>query len=115
MGMYAFITEEDRVTKRVVADPEINEALQEALKYDASLLMEQVELRRNSGLWGIFNRPFTYSYWNVYHEAAAFDGSAYQMRYQISASGERCVVMAYLHGIINCGLHQINPPHMRRK
>lgn len=114
MGMYAFITEEDRVTKRVVADPEINEAFQEALKYDPSLMVEQYDTVKVKYVLG-FTTSKPHAYWNIYHEAPAFDGSACQMRYQSSGSGSKEVVIAYLHGIINCGLHQINPSHMRRK
>lgn len=43
--------------------------------------------------------------YTIYHESPAFDGSVYQARCQISATGEKNVVVAYLHGIINGAVH----------
>jgi hypothetical protein len=36
MGMYMYVSEQDRTTKREVEDNEVNEEFQEALKYDPS-------------------------------------------------------------------------------
>jgi hypothetical protein len=41
MGIYMYVTEQDRVTKRKVADKEVNESFQEALKLDRSLMIEE--------------------------------------------------------------------------
>lgn len=100
MGMYIYISEQDRATKRVVEDPEVNEALQEALLYSPSLMIEQSA--RVAKRWGF--RPKTVQLFQVYHEAPAHDGTAYQARYQMSGSGGKEIVIAYLHGVINTGM-----------
>jgi len=108
MGMYAYITDEDRITKRRCDDPEVNEAFQGAVALDPSLMIEQrVEYRPGKWIW---SKDVPYTYFNLYHETPAFDGSAYQMRYQASGSGSKQIVMAYLHGIYNGILHHTIPP-----
>ena len=102
MGMYAFVSEQDRVTKRKVTDEELNEDFQEALKYDPSLMIEErYEYIRKK--W--YKKKEVVTYYQIYHESPAFDGSAYQARYQFSGSGEKRIVVAYLHGIINGCAH----------
>lgn len=107
MGMYIYVTELDRKMKRKVSDKELDETFQEALKYDPSLMIEEV-LKRIKKRW--FKGAPTAEYvYNIYHETPAHDGSAYQARYQFSGSGEKRIVMAYLHGIINgCSKLKIN-------
>lgn len=99
MGLYIFISEQDRVSKRTVADLDVNEAFQLALQYDPSLMIEQYEYTERS-----FFKTKTKNLFNVYHETPAHDGTAYQAITQMSASGERAGVIAYLHGIINGAL-----------
>ena len=103
MGMYMYVSEQDRVTKRKVSDEELNEIFQEALKYDPSLMIEEV-LRRIKKGWFKSTPTVEYVY-NIYHETPAHDGSAYQARYQFSGSGDKRTVTAYLHGIINGCVH----------
>lgn len=96
MGAYIFIFEFDRTHKRRVLDPEINEVFQEALNCDSSLMIDEyLHIKRS---W--FKKTIETRY-NVYHETPAHDGTAYQARYQASASGNVSTVTAYLHGIIN--------------
>ncbi|MFV0392430.1 MAG: hypothetical protein ACK5KP_11205 [Paludibacteraceae bacterium] len=86
---------------RKVKDIDVNELFQEALKHDKSLMMtERVETIKE----GLFRKPKKVSYFTVYHETPAFDGSAYQARFQSSASGSKSIVVAYLYGIINGAL-----------
>lgn len=97
MGMYMYVSEQDRTTKRKVEDMQINAEFQEALKYDPSLMIEQSNQVIKKGLFKKEIVPF----FQIYHETPAHDGSAYQARYQISGSGDKRIVIAYLHGIIN--------------
>lgn len=102
MGLYIYISEQDRVTKRKVEDEYVNQEFQEALKYDPSLMIEQKTIVVKSG----WLKTKTATIFDIYHETPAHDGSAYQARCQFSGSGEKNIVIAYLHGIINCGYHK---------
>lgn len=103
MGAYIFITEQDRVSKRKVSDEIVNEEFQEALKHDHSLMIEEHKYIIKKWLFGREINKTTYS---IYHETPAFDGSPCQARFQSSGSGEKHVVIAYLHGIINGSVHR---------
>ena len=98
MGMYCYITESERKTLRVCEDKEVNDLFQEALLADPSLMIEQRYMYIKRGWLKGHERVV---YFNVLHEHPAHDGSAFQARYQVSASGKKSVVMAYLYGIIN--------------
>ena len=101
MGLYTYITEADRINMRKVKDINVNELLQEALKHDKSLMItERIETIKE----GLFKKLKNVIYFTVYHETPAFDGSAYQARVQLSASGSKSIVVAYLYGIINGAL-----------
>lgn len=104
MGMYMYVSEEDRILKRKVDNKEVNESFQAALLCDPSLMIE--EHKKYKKKW--FKKEYVQVdiWWDIYHEAAAYDGSAYQARWQISGSGKKEVVLAYLHGIINGVTHQ---------
>ena len=105
MALYTYITEHDRVNMRKVKDVNVNKLFQEALQHDKSLMMsERIELQKQ----GLFKKPKEVSYFTVYHETPALDGSAYQARVQSSASGSKSVVVAYLYGIINGSLSAKN-------
>lgn len=99
--MYMYVSEQDRTTKRKVEDKEVNEEFQEALKYDPSLMIEQSNRVLKKGWF----KKESVSFFQIYHEAPATDGTAYQARYQLSGSGEKRIVVAYLHGIINGCIH----------
>lgn len=101
MGLYTYITETDRINMRKVKDINVNELFQEALEHDKSLMItERVETIKE----GLFKKSKEVSFFTVYHETPAFDGSAYQARVQSSASGSKSIVIAYLYGIINGAL-----------
>lgn len=109
MGAYMYVLEQDRITKRKVSDEYVNEEFQEALKYDPSLMIEEYKYKpKRSFFSSWFNNDKTETRYTVYHETPAFDGSAYQARLQASASGDKKVVIAYLHGIINGIVHKTN-------
>jgi hypothetical protein len=102
MGMYMYVSEEDRIYKRSVSDLDVNESFQEALRCDPSLMIEErkyTKKRKFFSSW--FREEKTQLTYNIYHETPALDGSAYQARYQWSGSGSKNVALAYLHGIIN--------------
>ena len=104
MGMYMYVSEQDRETKRKVVDKDVDEAFQEALKCDSTLMIEQSSYKiRNR--W--FEKSKTVESFQIFHESPAYDNSAYQARYQLSGSGEKRIVIAYLHGIINGCIHKI--------
>lgn len=107
MGIYTFITEQDRIEKRKVDDPEVNDLLQEALRCCPSLMIEQRERANRC----FFKRGKSVSF-AVLHEVPAHNGSAYQARYHIIGSGSKEVTMAYLCGIIN---GYFNPPVGERR
>lgn len=98
-----FITTSDLISMRRVEDSEVNELLQEALMYDVSLMMtENHRLERKS----VFHGWKKISVFRVYHEQFdAVGRSTFQARQQLSASGSKEVVMAYLYGIINGALN----------
>ena len=96
-----YVSEQDRTTKRKVEDKEVNEEFQKALKYDSSLMIEQSNRVIKKGWLKKEIVPF----FQLYHETPAHNGSAYQARYQMSGSGEKRIVIAYLHGIINGCVH----------
>lgn len=99
MGLYMYTSDEDRIEKRKVTDPVLNYEFQEALKYDSSLMIEEHTIKVTKG---IFKRTIQYeTLYSVYHETPAHDGSSYQARLQFSGSGNKQIVVAYLHGIIN--------------
>lgn len=93
-----YVSEEDRTTKRRVTDEDVNSEFQRALEHDPSLMIEERQRIVKNG-W--FGKKRTVSFFQIYHESPAPNGSAYQARYQISGSGYKDVVIAYLHGIIN--------------
>jgi hypothetical protein len=99
MGCYLYINDQDRVNWRKVTDKEINEVLQEALQYDKSLMIsEHYYLERKK----IFSKKEKVYFYSVYHESFNDNGrSHYEAREQLSAGGNKRVVLAYLYGIIN--------------
>ena len=101
MGLYTYIEETDRINMRKVKDINVNDIFQEALEHDKSLMItERVDTIKE----GLFRKPKKVSYFTIYHETPAYNGSAYQARVQLSASGSKEVVVAYLYGIINGAL-----------
>lgn len=88
-----YVSEQDRTIMRKVEDMEVNDELQEALKYDPSLMIKQScrVIKK-----GIFKKE-TVKFFEVFHEIPA----RYQIIYQLSGSGTKDIVIAYLHGIIN--------------
>jgi hypothetical protein len=102
-----YVNKEDRVTKRKVSDEELNEAFQEALKYDPSLMIEEYPVIKRRFL----RKPLKTFRYSVYHETPAFDNSPYQARLQFSASGDKRTVITYLHGIINGIVNQNSNHH----
>jgi hypothetical protein len=101
MGLYTYITDQERVSMRKVFDPELNELFQEALQFDPSLLIKNYPVRiRKKLIKGWFSSTIETRY-ELYHETPASDGTAYQARIQISASKNMDTLVAYLHGIIN--------------
>jgi len=104
MGLYIYVSNEDRITKRNISDALVNKEFQVALIHDPSLMIEE---HIHKIVKGVFKKRIedktTYS---VYHETPAHDGSAYQARLQMSGSGDKQIVIAYLHGIINGSVHK---------
>ena len=106
MGLYMYVSEGDRILKRKVSDEYINEEFQEALKCDPSLMIEEnTRLKRVRNGWFRYRMVEDKQY-HIYHETPGSDGLPYQARLQSSGSGEKKVVVAYLHGIINGVVHK---------
>jgi hypothetical protein len=105
MGMYMYVNEQDRIDKRkVVGNDYLYEEFQAALKCCPSLMIDShnhVEYK------GLFRKKVLKTYYSIYHETPAFDGTPYQARYQFSACSDVQTIIAYLHGIIN-GYHSAN-------
>jgi len=97
MGLYMYITDYDRIKmKSVEFDDYLNSELQEALKYDDSILISSYD--RFTKHW--FKMTTVETFYQVYHDVDT-SKSAYQARCQQSASSNKDIVIAYLHGIIN--------------
>jgi len=102
MGCYMYITDEDRKSKRVVKDKEINNLLKEALQCDKSLMISSHNYYERKS---IFHKKKEVKFYTLFHEVLDKNGNShYQARQQFSASGKKEVVIAYLYGIIN-GYH----------
>lgn len=98
MGLYAYIDDYDRINMRVVSDKEIQELFSEAIQLDETLMIDTTYYNESNGL---FRKPNTKAYYTVYHECFMNGKPMYQARQQMSASGSKQLVMAYLYGIIN--------------
>lgn len=97
MGCYTYISDTDRVNWRKVGDEGINTLFQEALQIDKSLMIsEHFYTEKRFLKKSIEKVDYTF-----YHECFVGDVPVYQARQQLSASGDKRVVMAYLYGIIN--------------
>lgn len=108
MGMYVFITNEDRVAKRKVTDVMLNGVFKEALKYDKSLMIDEIVFAKSKWFKTVYE-----THYEVWHETPALDGSAYQARVQMSATGDEDIIYTYLYGIINganAHKHSLNLP-----
>lgn len=99
MGCYMYINEYDQKSKRVVEDKEINNLLQEALKYDKSLMISSHSYYERKS---IFHKKQKIVFYTLFHEVFDKNGNSFfQAREQFSGSGRKEVVLAYLYGIIN--------------
>lgn len=99
MGMYIYLADREAESMREVEDIEVNEALQEALQHDKSIMVKQRTWLVKRG-W--FLKKVLESDFSVYHEMFAVNGKPVSMaRLQISASCSRQATIAYLYGIIN--------------
>lgn len=98
--MYMFVTEWERERySKVHNNEELDEEFQEARKYDNSLLIQEHTIFHKN-FWKPMSCEITYQ---IYHETHP-DESPYQARYQMTGSGKKEIVIAYLHGIINGAL-----------
>lgn len=97
MGLYMYITENDRVKMREVKDKSLDEIFQEAFLHDKSLMIsETIHLQKT----GFFSKPKEVSTYSIYHDCDP-ENHPYQARQQLSASGDKDIIYAYLFGIIN--------------
>jgi len=95
--MYMFVTEWERERYSKIQDnEELDKEFQEARKYDNSLLIQE-HIVFHKHFWRSMTFETTYQ---IYHETHPNE-SPYQARYQMSGSGKKETVIAYLHGIIN--------------
>jgi hypothetical protein len=99
MGAYIYVDSEMIGRMKSVEDSEVNDLLQEALKHEEGLLVEQKNVIRIKPFKSIVEKMFV-----VYHESNAYDGTPYQARILVSGSGSKEVAVAYLTGIINGSL-----------
>lgn len=102
MGLYTYINEQDRINMRKVNDLEVKEVFEEALQHDPTLMISETIFTVKNG-W--FKKPKEVSTFSIYHECFTPNGKpAYEARQQLSASGSKQLVIAYLYGIINGSL-----------
>jgi len=104
MGLYIYLTDQDRISMRKVADVELKEIFDEALQHDKSLMISAINHTEKQGL---FKKPKQTIRYSIYHECFSNGNPAFQARQQISASGSKQIVIAYLYGIINGSLSRI--------
>lgn len=105
MGLYAYITDNDRINWRKVDDPGLKEIFEEALKHDETLMISSNEYYQNNGFW---RKKTLVIHYSVYHECFVNCKPVFQAKQQISASGSKQIVLAYLYGIINGSLSKSN-------
>jgi len=99
MGCYIYINENEQKSKRTVEDKELNELLQEALKYDKTIMLSSYSIYEKKSL---FDKKKAIVHYSLYHEIFNNKGeSMMEARQQISGSGKKEIVSAYLYGIIN--------------
>ena len=99
MGCYIYINENEQKSKRNVEDKELNELLQEALKYDKTIMLSSYSVYEKKSL---FDKKKAIVHYSLYHEIFNDKGeSMMEARQQISGSGKKEIVSAYLYGIIN--------------
>jgi len=101
MGLYAYITEHDRVNCRKVADVELKEIFDEASIHDETLMIDSITHIEKQGF---LKKPKQITRYSIYHECFMNGHPTYEARQQISASGSKQLVIAYLYGIINGSL-----------
>ena len=104
MGLYIYLTDQDRINMRKVADVELKEIFDEALQHDKSLMISEFNHIERQGLFRKKKQIIRYS---IYHECFSNGNPTFQARQQISASGSKQIVVAYLYGIINGSLSRI--------
>lgn len=101
MGLYMYINAQDRIKMRNLKDSSVKEIFDEAREFDPTLMISELVTYERSG---IFSKKKEVSSYSIYHEVFLQNGNpAYEARQQLSASGSKEVVMAYLFGIINGG------------
>ena len=99
MGLYTYISDNEIKKWRKVKDEHINTLLQEALEIDKTLMISSHNFLFKKR-W--FKKNIYKNTYTVYHEQIGKKGQRfYEAREQMSASGEKRVVLAYLYGIIN--------------
>lgn len=94
MGIYKYITDFDRENLRKVKDQDLNEIFRDALEVDPTLMISETTSVK---LWW----SKTVVKYSIYHEIFIDGETAHEARLQISASGSKQLVTAYLFGIIN--------------
>ena len=97
MGLYIYLTDQDQISMRKVADVELKEIFDEALRHDKSLMISEINHTENR----LFKKSKQSIRYSIYHECFMGGKSTFQARQQISASGSKQLVIAYLYGIIN--------------
>lgn len=83
-----------------VSDKELNELLQQALKYDDTLLIDEEIVYVKKG-W--FSKVTQETKHKLFHESRSVDGKPYQAQYMLGVDGGVLQITAYLMGIINGG------------
>lgn len=103
MGCYTFLTEEEKERWSKVSCNVLNEIFQKAREFDKSLLIsERTEVSKR-----FLKKTKTNTFYTVYHESPAADGSTYQARLETCVPSDKTSVGIYLYGIINGALAQL--------
>lgn len=98
MGLYQYITHQDRISMKIVKDKYLQEAFDEALKYDNSLLISShIHYEKKC----FFSKWKEVIHYTIMHETHPKSETPYQARVQSSAMGDKSIIFAYLYGIIN--------------
>lgn len=99
MGVYILLSTWNIENMRKVEDKDIQEVFEEALAVDKSLMIDSSSWRERKK-W--YKKKETVREYSIYHEQFSESGkSLFEARQQLSASGSKKVVLAYLYGIIN--------------
>lgn len=104
MGVYIYIDNYDKKRMKNVTDEDVNEAYNEAIKYDPTLLVSESTEIYYRKICLFLNQRKTKTVYKVYSEVIGDDGqSLYQAEQIPYATGNKRVAIAFFKGVSDLG------------